>query len=48
METIELYDTFDSIVGLFVAKGIKETAERDKIPFEREVLEYQLIVNIYY
>lgn len=45
VEAIEQYDTFLGVIGLFVAKGIKEIAERDQVSFDNEEIEHQLIAN---
>ena len=39
------HDTFQSIIGLFIAKGIETVAERENIPFNEEEIQHQLDVN---
>jgi hypothetical protein len=45
VEATEMYDTFLSVIGLFVAKGIKEIAERDGLPLDESEIEHQFKVN---
>lgn len=45
VEAIELHETFLSTVGLFVAKGIKEIAEKEKMTVDDERLDYQINKN---
>lgn len=45
MEAIELNDTFLSVIGLFVTKGIKEIAEKENIPLDHDKLEQELSSN---
>lgn len=42
VDAIQEYDTFLSVVGLFVTKGIQEVAERDGIPVDETVVEEKL------
>lgn len=42
---IEQYDTFLSIVGLFVAKGIKDVCEKTNKSFDIKKIEDQLKIN---
>lgn len=42
---VEEYDTFLGVVGLFVAKGIEEIAERDGIPLNEEKIQHELDIN---
>lgn len=42
VNAIEEYDTFLSVVSLFVTKGIKEVAERDGVAFDETAIEEKL------
>lgn len=45
MYEIELHDTFLGVVGLFIARGIKEIAEKEKIEMDEREIQHQLRVN---
>lgn len=40
VEEIEQYDTFLSIVRLFVTKGIIDTCEKNKLHYDKEEIQY--------
>lgn len=45
VEDIELHETFLSVVGLYVVKGIENVAKRENIPFNEEEIEHKVMVN---
>jgi hypothetical protein len=45
VESVEMYETFLGVVGLFVAKGIKEVAKRDGLSLDEGKIEHQFNNN---